>query len=816
MCLAFFTHRVDLRSMKRNQMILSEPNDLLEKLEFDKVIELLKASCFGVLGQDAFDQLPIETERAPIVQKLEEVVEYKLTIEENDPFPMSAYEPIDQELKMLSVIDFVLPEEGLQKINQILRNTQRIFQFFTHNRQEVYPRLYAIIRPISFEEALLEAIEQVIDEEGNIKPNASPALLKISKAIASKQKEMDRVFRQIINLYRPKGWLTDNVESFRNGRRVLSVPAEHKRKIRGIIHDESTTGKTAFIEPEAVIDINNDIFDLVTEQKKEIYRILKELSATLRPFISAIAVYQELLTTFDVIQAKGHLAVQMRGNQPKVLDKPHLGIEMGYHPLLYLKNKSLGRETIPFDLKLFGPNRILVLSGPNAGGKSVTMKSVGLMQLMLQAGMLIPVDEISEMGIFQEIFADIGDQQSLEDDLSTYSSRLRNMRIFLEKATDQSLILIDEFGSGTDPKIGGSIAEAILNELNQREVFGVITTHYSNLKIYAFKTKGLVNGSMLFDKEELAPTYHLKVGRPGSSYAFEIAQKSGLSQKVLNYARHRSGKNEKAVDQLLVDLQVEKKELEEKLIAIRSREQQLDKLVQNYEMLHKDLEYRRKKVKLDAKEQALQMTARDNKDLEKLIRELKEEKNLEKAKAKAQKVREERKKLVEEVQGLREEIYHPVVVEKAKEGPLEVGDFVKMRMGGATGEIESISKKSAVVKMGMMRMTVPLRDLQHAKEPLEVRNNRSVKTEVLDNAAKFESKIDIRGMRLEEAYQVIEEFIDRALMANAIHLEIVHGKGNGVLRKAVRAKLREYQAVKEVNHPAAKQGGDGVTLVEMG
>ena len=795
--------------------MLLEPNDLLEKLEFDKVVELLKASCYGVLGKEAFDELPFETERAVIVRKLEEVVEYKMTIEESDPFPISAYEPIFEEMKMLAVVDFVLPEEGLQKINQILRNAMRIFQFFDYSRQEVYPRMYSIVRPITFESSLVDAIEAVIDEEGNIKPNASPALAKISRTIGGKQKELDRVFRQIINQYRPKGWLTDNVESFRNGRRVLSVPAEHKRKIRGIIHDESTTGKTAFIEPEAVIEINNDIFDLVTERKKEIYRILKELSATLRPFIPALEVYQQLLATFDVIQAKGHLAVQMRGNQPRVLNKPHLGIEMGYHPLLYLKNKALGRETVPFDLKLFGANRILILSGPNAGGKSVTMKSVGLMQLMLQAGMLIPVDEISEMGIYQEIFADIGDQQSLEDDLSTYSSRLRNMRIFLEKATDQSLILIDEFGSGTDPKIGGSIAEAILHELNNRNVNGVITTHYSNLKIYAFKTKGLLNGSMLFDKEELAPTYHLKVGRPGSSYAFEIAQKSGLSKKVLNYARHRSGKNEKAVDQLLVELQSERKELEDTLIKLKDREKQLDKLVQNYEMLHKDLEYRRKKVKLDAKEQALQMASRDNKDLERLIRELKEEKNLEKAKQQAAKIREERKQLVEQVDELREAIYYQPEVKPSKEGPLTVGDFVKMRMGGATGEIESISKKSAVVKMGMMRMTVPIRDLQHANEPLEVKSKRSVKTEVLDNAAKFESKIDIRGMRLEEAYQVIEEFMDRALMANASNLQIVHGKGNGVLRKAVKMKLREYPSVMNITHPEAKQGGDGVTIVEM-
>lgn len=791
------------------------PKDLYEKLEFDKVLDLLKKLCLGEQGIDRVSQIKPQQNADRIVEMLSEVREMKSTIEESDRFPISNYFSIDEELKMLEVEGYVLPEEGLKRINIILIFIRDIFRFFNATRRDAYPALYQVIRKLSFDEGLIKAIEAVIDEEGNIRPDASPELTRIKKQIGSKQKELERQFRIVINTYRSKGWLSDNIESFRNGRRVLSVPSEHKRKIRGIIHDESTTGKTAFIEPEAIIDINNDIFDLETDERREIYRILKELSAELRPYVPQMSVYQEKLVRYDLIQAKAHLAVQMDAVQPVVKPKPNFGIQVGRHPLLYLKNKKLEKKTVPFDFQLFKPNRILVLSGPNAGGKSITLKSIGLMQLMLQSGLLVPVEEQSEMGIFSDMFVDIGDQQSIEDDLSTYSSRLENMRNFLEKASRDSLVLIDEFGSGTDPKIGGAIAEAILKEFNDLKVHGIITTHYSNLKIFAFKTRGIVNASMTFDKETLSPTYEFKIGRPGSSYAFEIAQKSGLSGKVLKYAKHRTGKNEKAVDQLLVDLQQEKQDLEEQLQELNERQKKLDKLIKNYEQLHRELEYRRKKVKLESKEQALQQTARDNQEMERLIREIKEQQNLEKAKKLSYKVKEERQALSEQVSGLREEIYYEPKQQDAKTGSIEVGDFVKLKTGGATGTVESIDRNRAVVLMGDMRMTIKLRDLQHAKAPLNVRSTKSVQSDTFSQTTGFQSKIDIRGMRYDEALKVVEEFVDQALIANATNLRIVHGKGNGVLRKAVKKKLREYNVEMDISHPAQEMGGDGVTLVEM-
>lgn len=791
-----------------------EPKDIFEKLEYDKVKELLAKECQGELGRAKAQTLALRTDAAIIQRELEEVKEYRISLESPSPLPLRPYEDLSDDLKMLEIIDSVLSEEGLQRIGVILRSIQAIFRYFNNERQENFPHLYTIIQPVHFDPALITAIDQVLDEEGNIKPDASPELLKISRGIKSKQLELERQFRKLIGQYRKNGWLTDSVESFRNGRRVFSVPSEHKRKIRGIIHDESTTGKTAFIEPEPIIEINNDIFDLEVEQKREIYRILKELCSTLRPYVPAFREYQALIVRFDLIQAKARIAQRMNADMPKIKTHPTIGFRKAFHPLLLLKNNQLGKKTVPFDLTLFGENRMLVLSGPNAGGKSITMKAVGLLQMMFQSGMLIPVDEQSEMGIFERFFADIGDQQSIEDDLSTYSSRLQNMRVFLEQSNAKSLLLIDEFGSGTDPKIGGAIAESILRELNFKKVSGLITTHYSNLKMFAFKTKGIVNGSMTFDKDHLSPTYELKVGTPGSSYAFEIAVKSGLSEKVLKYARKRTGANEKAIDALLVDLQRERQELKEQIDDMAAREKKLNKLMKTYENLYRDLDFQRKKHKLQAKEQNLQQAARENKELEKLVREIREEKNLEKAKEVSKKVRQEREQLSGKVKDLREEIYYQPTKE-VKKTPIAVGDYVKLRTGGTTGQVESINKNKVVVLIGLMKMTTNIRDLQHANEPLEIQKNKGIRTDVVVEKATFESKMDLRGMSKEEALKLLENFIDKALMSNATQLRIVHGKGTGVLRDAVKMKLREYGDISNVYHPAPKDGGDGVTIVEM-
>lgn len=789
------------------------PKDAYEKLEFDKVVNLLEAQCNGDMGSQLVRDMVPSLKVTHINRMLDEVAEFKQGTADRNMFTIGAYDDISEELRMLTIEGYVLSETGLAKLNVLLLQTKGIFGYFSsEGRKSNYEQLYGLIRKIDFEQALSQEIEAVIDAEGVIRSDASPELSRIRRLIGSKQREVEKVFRQVIEKYRRDGWLSDTVESMRNGRRVLSVPSEHKRKIRGIIHDESATGKTAFIEPDAVIGINNDIFDFQQEEKREIYRILRELSDKLRPYVEQIRDYADLIAYLDVVQAKAVLAHQLKAERPKVSHKPTIGMLRAYHPLLYLKNKPYGRKTVPFDLKLDGNNRILMLSGPNAGGKSISMKTVGLLQLMLQCGMLITVDAESEMGVFKQLFADIGDQQSIEDDLSTYSSRLKNAKAFLKDADESTLLLIDEFGSGTDPAAGGAIAEGILDGLNYRKVFGVITTHYSNLKIYAYKTKGIVNGGMHFDTETLDPTYELRVGKPGSSYAFEIATKSGLPTRVMEYARRRAGKNERAVDQLLVDLQREKAEVEEQLAISASKQKTLDALTRTYEELHRDMEVRRKRLKLEAKESALEETAKYNKEMENLIRDLREGKKLEEAKEKAKELREKRTEVAEEVTSLVEDIYYAPT--KKGEEEIKVGDHVKLRAGGATGAVESIYKKRATVLVGALRMEVKVRDLELANAPLTIRTQKSVSSNIAATAT-FSNKLDVRGMRYEEVLATMEVFVDRALIANASQLRIVHGKGTGSLKRAVRQKLAEYNHSFTLSTPPREAGGDGVTIVDL-
>jgi DNA mismatch repair protein MutS2 len=795
--------------------MLLQPKDLYEKLEFDKVIQLLIHECLGDPGRQYFVDLTVSTDLIWIENRLKEAKELKLCLEKSDRFPFGDYEEISNDLKMLAIDGYVLSVESLQRINAILLIIRDIFKFFNPTRREIYPNLYTILRDTSYDEGLSKEITRVIDDEGKIRSDASPRLVEIRKAQLSKVRELDKVYRNIIGEFRQKGWLTDNAESFRNGRRVLSVPSEHKRKIRGIIHDESATGRTTYIEPEGAIDINNDIFDLEQEERQEIYRILKDLSATLRPYVPHLGQYQVLTIDFDVILAKAKLGLKMKAVMPQIKPNPQFDIKKGRHPLLYLKNRAVGKETVPMNLTLHAENRLLILSGPNAGGKSIAMKSVGLMQLMLQSGLLIPVNELSEMGLFENIFAQIGDAQSIEDDLSTYSSYLKNMQAFLEKADDKTLVLIDEFGSGTDPKIGGAIAEAILRGLNFKKTWGVITTHYGNLKMFAYKTQGIVNGCMNFDKDTLSPTYSMTVGRPGSSYAFEIASKVGLDVKTLEYAKKRIGENEQAVDELLVDLQREKQELTEKLSELTEKQKMLDKLIKTYDEQLKDVEFRRKKMKLDSKEILLQNTAKDNKEIESLMKQLRTEKNLDKAKEIATQVKAERQRVAEEVTELTEQVYYAPVATVKESRPIAVGDTVRMKAGSATGKIESINKNEVVVVMGEMRMKMKIRDVLLANEQLEIRDRKGIQMDIIEKSAAFEPKLDMRGLDMHNAQRVLESFVDQALLTGQRVLRIVHGKGDGVLRRVVKQKLKEYKGISNMYHPESHEGGDGVLIVEL-
>ena len=795
-----------------------EPKDVVVKLEYDKVVDLLEKETLTDMAAEMARNLMPSADFNTIDVSLRETRDFKLALEKNDRFPLQAFPDVRPELKMLEIDGYTLQMESFQGILRILFNMRDIFRYFASGpKKDIYPKLFDLIRPLSFDEALIKAIQQVFDDKGEIRPDASPDLMRIRREMQHKARELDGKFRQLVQEYRSKGWLSDSPESFRSGRRVLSVPAEHKRKIRGIIHDESDTGKTAFIEPEAIIEVNNDIFDLEQEERREIFRILKTLSDTIRPYGHLIGQYLTVLVRFDFIQARARLALAMRAGMPVLKEKPVISIKKGYHPLLYIKNKALSRKTVPFDLKLDAENHILVLSGPNAGGKSVAMKSVGLLIMMVQSGLLVPVHELSEIGIFNQIFTDIGDQQSLDDDLSTYSSRLRNARLFLEKASPQTLVLIDEMGSGTDPKPGGAIAEAILRQLHRKGVYAVITTHYSNLKVFAFRNSGILNGNMYFDKDSLAPTYELRVGKPGSSYAFEIAEKSGLPKDLIGYARHKTG-SETAVDDILIELQREKQELEEKLRIVTEREQSLERLIKTYDALHNELEVKRKRLKLDQREFDLRQTAQANREVDKLVRQLRDEKNLEKAQEVAARLRQERTEQAIKVNEVNEEMVK--LEEKSVAAhvvrPLAAGDFVRLRAGGSTGRIERIRGEKADVSMGGLTVTAPLRDLLPANEPIKQSFPGGTSSSEVQRAADFDGKIDLRGMSKDEAMQVLERFIDNALLSNAASLRVLHGKGDGILRRIVRQKIKEYGTnISNVFHPEQDQGGDGVTIIEL-
>jgi DNA mismatch repair protein MutS2 len=479
-----------------------------------------------------------------------------------------------------------------------------------------------------------------------------------------------------------------------------------------------------------------------------------------------------------------------------------------FHPLLLLKNNKQGRKTIPFHLDLHAPNRILLLSGPNAGGKSILMKAVGLLQMMVQSGIPVPVSPESVFGVFTQISASLGDHQSLEDDLSTYSSKLAEMKECLEQAGPGSLVLIDEFGSGTDPRLGGAVAEGILEALCQKEVFGVITTHYSELKAFAYRRRGIVNGAMVFDKDKMTPTYELSVGKPGSSYTFEIARKSGLPEEILEYASGRtSDLNLRAMEDLLADLERQKTRLEETARKTEQRSQQLDQLVKSYERMQTDLTAQRHRMRLEQKEHDFAHLSELNRELEQAVRQIKEEKNVAAAKEKIQEVRALKDKTKSDIGEINTTIK---AKHQVSQKPFQVGDPVRMYNGTETGRIEKLGKKTAIITMGILRMEVPAGDLVHASEPLDIRSERSISTDMAAQE-KFDPKLDIRGMRPMEANALLQRFMDLALVSNAASVQIVHGKGTGALRKMVHDKLQEYP-VKIEPQPEDAQGGSGQTI----
>lgn len=785
------------------------PEGFFEKIEFDKIREILIEQCKGDETKEYYEKLSFLKSPKLVNAELEKAKEYYSSFQQDERIPSGEFFKIENDLFLLSKEGYLLEIDSLFRINNSIHLGHNLFKFLNNN--EEYPLLAELASKVLFDGELVTIVGKVLDEEGKVKPDASPELLKINRRIQSKMRELDKEFDSLIKLYKDKKMLTDSAESYRNGRRVLSVPAENKRQINGVIHDESATGKTVFLEPDSLIKLNNDLFNFQNEYKQEVNRILRQLCSDLRSFIPHIESYHQIICELDVIAVKAKWARMIHGEFLKISDSPKLHFKDAYHPLLKLKNESEGKATIPFDLELHGKNRILLLSGPNAGGKSILMKSVILLHVMVQCGLPVPAHPDSAPGFFKTFIADIGDQQSIENDLSTYSSRLKIMGESLKVVNQSTLMVIDEFGSGTDPKFGGALAESMLVSFNKSGAYGVVTTHYSNLKIFAYKTKGIVNGAMVFDQENLEPTYQMKIGKPGSSFAFEIADKSGIPDEVMKYARKKVGKSSTQVEDLLVNLQKEKAEADNKVETLESKEKELERLIGTYDQLHKELDVRRKKMKMEAREANLIDIASQNKAFENLIRELREEKKLDEAKELAAKLKAEREKVHDEISSLESSLLKKSSFDVTQ---LKKGDFVKIGSNEEVGVIEWVKKNKAEIRFGNMAIQTKLKDLVPAKEPIEINRSRSVQSAIFKQE-QTPTKLDIRGMSKQDAIRITEEFFDKAILSNAHELTIVHGYGTGVLRKEVHRIAKEYKDIKRIYHPEYESGGEGVTIINL-
>ena len=794
------------------------PKDIFEKLEFDKVQELLLSKCRSPLGKRYVERMKWIFDAEEIEELLRETAEFKqLEMFEEHPFPAENYLDVSEELKLLAVNNSVLNESQFFRLYRVLEQIHAVFRYFEgseSDRKERYPSLFSFIADLSFNKMALRLIKDIIDKDGKVRSDASKELVRIRRAIQSCYRDLDRKFNAIIADYKKKGWLSDTVESIRAGRRVLSVTSEHKRKVNGIVHDISGTGSTSFIEPEATLQINNEIVELQQAERQEIYRILKQLTIEIRPFAEDFKEYQTILGIYDFVRAKALFAIDTNSHQPRLSDDKSVEIFNARHPLLLLKNKNEKKETIPLNMHLSLANRLLVVSGPNAGGKSVMLKTVGLMQIMLQTGMLVPCNDNSIMNIFQKIFADIGDEQSIENDLSTYSSHLKNMRFFTENANAKTLILIDEFGSGTDPALGGPIAEAILEQLNSKFCYGVITTHYSNLKVYATETAGIFNGCMTFDHRNLSPLYKLDIGKPGSSFAFELATKSGLSQRIIDRAKSKVDSSYKQFDELLTNLQREKQAVLTRETALSKQEQKLKNLIAQYEKKTETLDKQKQKIILETQEKAQDYLQETNKRFEKMVQEWKENKGEKKiVKQIKTELEQDRNKVEQTIEKLQDQIYY-----KDIKVPVTKGVYVRLFNGKEVGEVLELRRNQAIVEFSGLRTHVPLKKLVVVEKVEPPKENPAYKSSLynsLQARSEFESTIDVRGMRRDETLKKVEDFVDKALIYNIDELKIIHGLGDGILRKSIRDMLRKVRAVKSVHDEEPQYGGSGVSIVEL-
>ena len=842
------------------------PQNFEQKIGFDQIRQLLKEKCLSTLGEERVTDMVFSDRFNEVEERLDQVTEFVRILQEEDNFPAQYFFDVRPSLKRIRVEGMYLDEQELFDLRRSLETIRDIVRFLQKSENEEeeettspYPCLKRLAGDITVFPQLIGKINGILSPYGKIKDNASAELARIRRELASTMGSISRSLNSILRNAQSEGVVDKDVTpTMRDGRLVIPVAPALKRKIKGIVHDESASGKTVFIEPAEVVEANNRIRELEGDERREIIRILMEFSNLLRPSIPDVLLSYEFLAEIDFIRAKALFSEQITGLKPAFENKQVIDWTMAVHPLLQLSLAKHGKKVIPLDIELDEKQRILIISGPNAGGKSVCLKTVGLLQYMLQCGLLIPIHERSHAGIFSNIFIDIGDEQSIEDDLSTYSSHLTNMKIMMKNCNERSLILIDEFGGGTEPQIGGAIAEAVLKRFNQKQTFGVITTHYQNLKHFAEDHDGVVNGAMLYDRHLMQALFQLQIGNPGSSFAVEIARKIGLPEDVISDASEIVGSEYINADKYLQDIVRDKRYWEGKRQTIRQREKHMEETIARYQTEIEELQKSRKDILQKAKEEAEQLMQEANARIENTIRAIKE------AQAEKEKTRqirqelndfresldtltakEQEEKIARKIEKLKEKqnrkkekkanknqentlSAQALAEQQAKKeaerlAAIVPGSYVKIKGQTSVGEVLEINGKKAIVAFGSIKTTVKLDRLERTNAQPKQADVSTKSTYIssqtqdsmYEKKLNFKQDIDVRGMRGDEALQAVTYFIDDAILVGMSRVRILHGTGTGILRTLIRQYLQTVPGVSHFADEHIQFGGAGITVVDL-
>lgn len=825
-----------------------------QKLGFGKIREQLKLRCSTNYAKERVEAEKVSHNIKAIEKRLQLTDEMRLVCMFESNFPQNGFIDSIDFLKPLEVEYSSISLENMNRLYTFVENLKGVLNFFRNCKEGSYPALKEMASPIVFFPEVSRRIESIVDRFGEVRDNATPELFNIRKSLREKENSISRKIQQILRKAQEEGLADEDASvSARDGRLLIPVSAVNKRKLPGFVYDESATGKTVFIEPMEVVELNNQVKELIFAQQREILRILREFSDFVRPYLPELIAGARFIGEIDFIRAKALVAMQMEAGKPIISQDDTLKIVKGRHPILEAALKKEKKQIVPLTLTLTPDKHILVISGPNAGGKSVCLKTVGMLQYMFQWGLLVPASEVSEFRIFDDIFIDIGDEQSLENDLSTYSSHLTNMKEILQKATDSSLVLIDEFGTGTEPTAGGAIALAILENIELKGVFGIITTHYTNLKFYAEKVNGTINGAMLFDVAKIQPLYKLEVGLPGNSFAFELARKIGLPEHIIRVAEANAGTGYVDLEKQLRKISRNRRALDEKLARIKNTDRTLENITEKYEKELADIQAVKKQILAEAKKEAQEILDQANRKVEATIKAIKEaqaekertraaRKELEefnkamnetaqsesdlKIEAKMQKLLQRKKKKEERIartskaQGGVQPDAPVAELPQVKE--LKVGDKVRIKGGDLIGEIMQTGGNWVNVAVGSIISRQPkdsverISNNEYASSVKNMPKKASIQSEgITERKLNFKPNIDIRGERLMDALEIVSRFIDDALMVGIGEVKILHGKGNGILKEEIRKYLKTVPGVISCKDEDIQFGGSGITVVKM-